>query len=214
MKIYLPILFLIVFSGCKKDPDQAKYIPQEIKDYMYFKTGTWWVYEEITSHIRDSMYVTLAHDTVVTLEQSSSTQGGTYEFYEYFTHSSFNNCKYTIYCNTTWDRGGILPVFRGKSTQTSAIGVTIIMTNATKIGDKVYSPYSIPSYVTYLGLYDSLSINGSFFYKVKAFNDSKNITEGNDSTFFFIAKNIGIVRKTIPLKNEVWNLVNYKIEQE
>jgi hypothetical protein len=34
-----------------------KYLPQENKDWSAYKVGTWWVYEEETSNLRDCVYV-------------------------------------------------------------------------------------------------------------------------------------------------------------
>lgn len=53
-----------VFSTCRKeenlvctDKNTVK-IAQHAKDYFYFKEGTWWVYEEENSQIRDSIWLT------------------------------------------------------------------------------------------------------------------------------------------------------------
>ena len=58
--ICLPLLLLI--GACKpdkpKDPITITYKLGEVKDYMYFKPGTWWVYEHDLTKERDSQYVT------------------------------------------------------------------------------------------------------------------------------------------------------------
>ena len=58
--ICLPLL--LVIGACKpdkpKDPLTITYKLGEVKDYMYFKPGTWWVYEHDLTKERDSQYVT------------------------------------------------------------------------------------------------------------------------------------------------------------
>jgi hypothetical protein len=58
--ICLPLLLLV--DACKpdkpKDPLTITYKLGEVKDYMYFKPGTWWVYEHDLTKERDSQYVT------------------------------------------------------------------------------------------------------------------------------------------------------------
>jgi hypothetical protein len=58
--ICLPLL--LVMGACKpdkpKDPITITYKLGEVKDYMYFKPGTWWVYEHDLTKERDSQYVT------------------------------------------------------------------------------------------------------------------------------------------------------------
>ncbi len=56
------VLGIVGASSCKrdkpKDPIYITYTLGEVKDYMYFKPGTWWVYEhDLTGEI-DSQYVT------------------------------------------------------------------------------------------------------------------------------------------------------------
>lgn len=67
--IYL-FLFLILSLGCVKDKVPCTTCPteggagcediQNVKHFFYFKVGSWWVYEEESSGLRDSVYVTLA----------------------------------------------------------------------------------------------------------------------------------------------------------
>ncbi|MBK7854264.1 MAG: hypothetical protein IPJ79_04570 [Bacteroidetes bacterium] len=53
------LLLLSLFISCCKDDDNGSgadsktiRIPQEVKDYMQFKTGTWWLYEDSVSRTR------------------------------------------------------------------------------------------------------------------------------------------------------------------
>lgn len=66
-KFVTPVLVLMLAgfcfaSSCKpdkpEDPVTITYELGEVKDYMYFKPGSWWVYEHDLTHERDSQYVT------------------------------------------------------------------------------------------------------------------------------------------------------------
>ena len=69
-------------GSCKpekpKDPITITYKLGEVKDYMYFKPGTWWVYEHDKTHERDSQYVT-------SCDYSVSTQTGREDWSKHIT---------------------------------------------------------------------------------------------------------------------------------
>ncbi len=57
-KFYLFILMISILflaSNCKKKP--TYYMPQEFKDYVDFPVGSYWVYEDSVSGIKDSIYL-------------------------------------------------------------------------------------------------------------------------------------------------------------
>ena len=80
--VALTILALLGLGACKpekpKDPITITYKLGEVKDYMYFKPGTWWVYEHDKTHERDSQYVT-------SCDYSVSTQTGREEWSKHIT---------------------------------------------------------------------------------------------------------------------------------
>ncbi|MFA9213374.1 MAG: hypothetical protein ACEQSR_05950 [Candidatus Methylacidiphilales bacterium] len=66
MKKYYPIISLlflaiIFFNGCKEkfecSSNNEVPIPQIMKDYFYYKQGTWWVYKNVKNNTYDSMWV-------------------------------------------------------------------------------------------------------------------------------------------------------------
>jgi hypothetical protein len=86
----LKYIFLFLFSTCflsccKTDnengpADKTIRIPQEVKDYMQFKTGTWWVYEDSVSLAIDCVYVTNHAQGFDTIYEGGQIK----EIYEYF----------------------------------------------------------------------------------------------------------------------------------
>jgi len=62
---YLTLFTLLIFISCRPDkpipfceefPEQCVDM-EKIKDHYYFKTGSWWVYQEVNSHQLDSQWV-------------------------------------------------------------------------------------------------------------------------------------------------------------
>lgn len=60
-KLYFTLILPLVvfcFVGCHKDrKPPTYYLPQEVKDYMYFKPSTYWVYKDSVSGALDSVIV-------------------------------------------------------------------------------------------------------------------------------------------------------------
>lgn len=92
------------------------------------------------------------------------------------------------------------------------VGETYLMTNRFIDGEfaVLYTGTGITYFKDY---YDSLNCQNLSFYKVVKFFDSANASEYGSQTNFFIAKNIGIVRKEILNNSKIWNLIRYHIVQ-
>jgi hypothetical protein len=213
------ILFAFFFSACKKDPDcntqppSPSYTFQDLVAYSYFKTGTYWIYKDSTSSIEDSVYVYT--DTSYSYYQNNGIQmEGTYMFYTFQAHSFFDsyNYHYNIsmgnYSVSTNEVGTV----RIRTKPTDYVGETYLMSNRFVVGDMI-TWYLGTGSTYYKGFYDSLNILGNNYYSVVKFYDSQNLSEYESPTNFYIAKNIGIVRKEKLDSNKVWNLIRYNIVQ-
>jgi hypothetical protein len=52
-------LIIIVFNSCVKERQPVIYdIDQDLKDWMFFDTSTWWLYQNTKTLELDSQYVT------------------------------------------------------------------------------------------------------------------------------------------------------------
>jgi|GEM_PF-3232977 len=62
--VVLSVVFAFPLSSC--GPDEPIYHPirQELKDWGTFKEGTWWVYEEESIGIRDSIYIVIKTNSI------------------------------------------------------------------------------------------------------------------------------------------------------
>ncbi|HYG14440.1 MAG TPA: hypothetical protein VEC12_01725 [Bacteroidia bacterium] len=228
MKKFTVIILLILFTGvinsCKPDDNgklkQTSFpVPQEVKDYMYFKPGTYWIYQDSATGDLDTVNVT---DTVVA---SKTDDGNYYEHYETRTYSSFYKYYYYYKVNTSFSDRCI--------TQNESRPCYNIVAVKTRPGNYVgestllYLPFqknywgyayltSEKSIVKMADRIPDLSIGNNSFNDVLIVNTTHSLFYSFAETNFFIAKNIGIVRKEIFETNgnkQIWNIISYNIHQ-
>jgi hypothetical protein len=193
---------------CEENPGGCQSV-LAAKDFFLFKEGSWWVYEEETSHLRDSLYVT----------QSSNSNG--YDF----------SCQ--IKSNLTQYKYDYWPVYAGGNcSQTSPIQqkCVFIKRSKGKPGDFVGEGYCFfVNYRTgdYLGSYNTSFENNTIkvtaqtdiymlgelnFQKTIVIHELNTFVEGQQPTNHYYSKNVGLIRKELLDSNQVWNLVSYHVE--
>lgn len=98
--IYFSIVILLLFATCKpksSPPDQysGPYYLTEVRDYIYFKSGTWWVYENSLTQARDCVYVTRTDTAFARVKHQKSKDGDPY--YHYVDYTAFQSFMYSTY---------------------------------------------------------------------------------------------------------------------
>jgi hypothetical protein len=211
-------LSTLLFSGCKKFEYEAYFEEpskplEDLSAYSYFKTGTYWIYKDSASGVEDSMYV--YYDTSYSYYQNNGWQDeGTYMFYYFNAHSYFDSYDYTYkismgnYSIVTGTTG----VERIKRKPTDYVGDTYLMHNSIE-ENAAMSLYTGTGTTYFKRHYDSLNVVTNKFYSVSKFFDTNNETEYHSPTHFYIAKNIGIIRKEKLDTIQTWNLIRYHIVQ-
>lgn len=215
----LSLIILIFFTACKKDPPVENpstgsgYTPQDLTAYSYFKTGTYWIYKDSTSGVEDSVYV-YADTSYQYFRTGTVQQDGNYMYYNYHAHSYYDTYDYYYhidmgnYILSTKEVGTV----RIRTKPTDYVGETYLMSNRF-LPDDAIGWYLGTGMTYYKGDYDSINISGTYYYNVAKFYDTQNLTEYESPTHFYIAKNIGIIRKEKLDSNKVWNLIRYNIVQ-
>ena len=227
MKNYLiiPVLLLgacvFMFSTCKKkedkqfcsnNPNECKSV-LEAKDYFAFKVGSWWVYEEENSGLRDSCYVThgnVSDSWYFETEIYSTLQDFSYNYYPKYIqvlegcNANATVNKKCLYVDREKGKPGeyvghgycfFVNYYQGASKNVPNISFS----NNKIIIDEIYSNYT----------------NGTFpnqFQKTIKIHELNTYIEGEQPTNHYYSKGIGIVKKEFLDSNQVWNLVNYHIE--
>jgi hypothetical protein len=184
------------------------------KDFFVFKIGSWWVYEEETSHERDSMYVTQSvnstSDYHFDVRIKSALTDYEYRYWpEYY--GTNNGCSPT---GPVTKR--CLLVRREKGKFQDNLGESFVFFVRYFEGDFIYSganPLVCPNNTVSIGkIYDNYTVSAETFGRTVRIDELCDYAEGRQPTKFYYSKNIGIIRKELIDSNQVWNLVNYHIE--
>jgi hypothetical protein len=209
------ILGVVCVVSCKKNqtsyPDYKVVVPQLLMDYGYFKNGTYWVFQDSASLVRDSVYITSSNQGVLnTTPDNSHPYHGYFGYFNIYFLSSFEGRQYHNFVNTQFTFNGHTELFEDKLIGADSLKETDLMSDFLVTGQ----PDPDGSYpVSFRIRFDSLKIANIYFRSVLVFHDEKNATQNNSITNFFISRNIGIVRKETSTPFKVWNLVKYNIVQ-
>lgn len=217
------VFFLIIatlFGSCRKDesipfcelyPDECVDI-REVKEYFYFKIGSYWVYEEETSGAIDSIYV---------LETYSNPN--TY-YFDTRLHSDYDTYDYRY-----WTGGGATTddlivekskrttiIYKAKTKPGDFVSESYCFLFYPSIGSWIYSnggsPYFYDNVLEVFAVYDSLEIDGKFYPNVVCMHEEHTASEDKQPTYHYYSKGVGLVKKELLDSNQTWNLIKYYIE--
>ena len=105
-KTILLLFSLFFIFSCRKDksiePIKTYGVGSDIKDYCFFKPGTWWVYEDSLTGNIDSVYVTNYSNYKFDANLSYNEKPAHCEYLQINTYSSLDGYKYNYWINTQW----------------------------------------------------------------------------------------------------------------
>ena len=227
LHILLVAAICVVCSRCKHVPPpepcdcgEANTL-EELKQWAYFKTGTYWVYEEETSHVLDTFMVLNSHDFVT----SQGNEQFDYEMLrtrdQYYYRFWFNEGWSALDCNN--DCCECRRLWCSKYRPGDSDGQSALLTFPTFVGSYSYLGSGDGDYgkVEVVDFLSQLPIGSSMFYDVVVELNTNSVLDQNPSTFtneyyqvkYYFAKGFGIIRKEIIETNEIWNLIDYQIIQ-
>ncbi|MFT4662626.1 MAG: hypothetical protein ACI8XB_002917 [Patiriisocius sp.] len=216
----LAMILLFIVPACTKDktpcvtdcPESNCEDIQGVKDYFAFKVGSWWVYEEETSGERDSVYVTeYANDPTsynFDMRVYSTYQDFYYHFYPTFSYGSSQCSESGITCSSC------VQVKRSKYQIGNVIGNAHCFFFINKIGESMYTYSSAinNNKITIELKYDDFQLGQLTFNKTIKIGELNTHVEGQQPTNHFYSEGIGLIKKELLDSNQVWNLVDYHIE--
>jgi hypothetical protein len=225
IKFLLHLLFLsllcVGLSRCKHEPPpeppavcQYDSSIEEMKKWYYFKTGTWWVYQEQNTGAFDT--ITVYHDWA-----GINTDG--FEGFEWFATSSYDdsflfytfNTSFTIHC-LTHENCQCHKLDRERAQIGNYIGSGQIFLYPLIEGNYSYliSGNGQTGGQTQLAeVTDSKIIGGVEFIDVIQWQVYPDGSENDETSVYFLAKFNGIIRHEILEQNQVWNLIDSNIIQ-
>jgi hypothetical protein len=223
-KTYFHILFLfclcIILSTCKHEPEidpNSSYCGEattidEMMEWVYFKTGTYWIYEEQNSGAIDTMTVYYDYNGV------SNT--GNREFVVKM-ESSLDGYTYEYWFNDAWSgECGLFPgcfcraVDCEKYVPGDAAGVNHVFIFPLKVGSQVWQSHGVDfglSRVT--NFFATDTIGESVFNNIYVFNQDFSPQHDYEPSIYKIALEVGIVQKILVNSSENWELIEYQIIQ-
>lgn len=208
------LMILVCMAGCRKGEDEVTgplLIPQEVKDYMYFEPGTYWVYIDSVSGRVDSVYVYQTTHSFDTLTLGKNPKRA-YEIFVVKAHSEMDGYDYYFEVNTTYSANdnSIFNLFKEKLKPGHYVGQTVLF-NYKPIKGQIF--YEANATKTIIDIYNSFNLSGRIFYDVVQVYQDLSVIEVSNHANCFFSKNYGLIRKELADSNQVWNLVRSNIIQ-
>lgn len=183
---------LLVICACNKE-ERVPYvpIPQEVRDYGWFETGTYWIYEDSATKALDSVFVYgtrvsispyhdykgvhLLDNEVLAVNARSAVTGSTFNFH--FGTLDKNTKAMAITYNNP------------------SIGPHIWHSRMLVYPFKPDTIYKLPEKVILKDTFTTLNINGTTYSHVKLYYCESDGIMMYDSTLTWVAPNYGIIKK-------------------
>jgi len=225
MKKIVYVLFVcICLTGCQKckkkqpEPDKGFSAPvnTDLYAYAYFKPGTYWVYQDSISGILDSVYITYANSGTYTNGDAEVAQGfyrGTFSWFKCDAISSYDHYQYENWMDQSFEVNGSAPTVNRERYQMPGSGSISGLTIHLAAIDLEKTLYVSLDHVIYKSYYNSFSINAQTFLATQKWYNYDSNCDDNQNTNYYIAKNIGIVRREQLDSNRTWSLIRYNIVQ-
>lgn len=198
------------------DPGFGEPVNTDLYAYAYFKPGTYWVYEDSISGILDSMYVTSADKGSYTNGDAEVAQGyyrGTFNWFKCDMISSYDHYKYENWMDQSYEVNGSAPTVnkvRLQMPNSGTSGGTTINTAIIPVGNTLYVHLD---HVVYQKYYSTFSVKTQTFSETQKWYNYNSNCDDDQDTYYYISKNIGIVRREQTDSNRTWNLIRYNIIQ-
>jgi len=221
--LFASLLLFLLFGAlsCKDKKNKKSYCTENpgncqsvlaAKDFFLFKEGSWWVYEEETSHERDSVFVTQYYNSNgydFDMRVKSSLTDYEYHYYPFFAGGN-NSCS-----ESGPVAGKCIYIKRSKGKPGDYIGEDYCFFVNFKVGDWIYisnvdfenDKISIES------ISDNHVINDLNFNQTVKVHELATFIETNQPTNHYFSKGVGLIRKELLDSNQIWNLISYHIEQ-
>lgn len=211
-KLFIVVVFIFGFflDGCKDPCGKTNYpLSSELRD-LYFKKGTYWIYQDSATLEMDSQYV--YQDTFYRISSDYRTTTNSGRVIECNHH--FESYYYSL---TSHQNGTITFIHYGAGSDDFANSAeSLVIVGAGNYSNPIYWPNKavgkIYGNISYNGI-RNISIDGSTYNNLKWFScfigQSPNTDFLKYNTDFYFAPKIGIVRKVefgTPTGTRVWLL--------
>jgi hypothetical protein len=222
IKFLLHLLFLsllcVGLSTCKHEPpkDICEYDAslEEMKKWYFFKTGSYWIYEEVNSGARDTVTVYFDEEGISPGGFDYWTMNTYSSYYDYDFNYRFND-SYTVNCLSSRNCQ-CKKVNRSKVRPGDFVGDENLFLYPIILGN--YNYLGTGGSSTVIEVFDTISIGEMEFQNVNCWFADNCLTEninpinwddGVPAKFYF-AQEVGIVRKEVLEYIQDWQLVEFQ----
>lgn len=219
----LLLLYAVVLLACQHErtgDNAGETCPYDtslagMKEWYYFKTGSWWIYQEENTGMMDTVRV---YDDF----EGFSTNG--YDAFSHKVSHSYDGYNIEYYYNSSWD---------GQSEVNPDCICKQMHKSRFRPGDYVgeCSPFLYPNYNgnrgaildvvngiwfqgrTTLSFPMSIEIGNNIYSNCAKWKVDADISMNGDSATYILSKNIGIIQIEYPQSNQLWNLLDWHVIQ-
>ena len=195
---------------CEDNPGQCQTV-LAAKDFFLFKQGSWWVYEEETSHERDSMYVTEYSNSNgydFDCRIKSALTGYEYHYWPFYAGGNTS-------CSQTAPNSGkclLVKISKGKIGDFIGEGDCFFFSYKLNAYETSFNTEFPNNRITVVNILSDFAIGANNFGETVKIHELNTYIEGVQPTNRFYSKNIGLSKLELLDSNQVWNLVSYHIE--
>lgn len=221
---YILLAFCIFFVACGKDREPAKKPAlecdldnsfEEMKEWYFFKTGSYWIYQDEFSGVLDTM--TVIH------HREGDDQEDPYYGYEYTCESSQNayyeyifNKSFSIPCLT---RRSCMchKLFRIKSSNGQYVGEGRNFLFPAVEEDYIWVGAIVADDIGKVicqDIQEEYALGDSIYHQVVRWHVEIDNSEQDIPATYTVARNRGIIAYEFPSRNESWKLVEYRLIQD
>jgi len=218
-KLLAIALLTLSLSCCKRDDDAPSepitlLAPQEVKDYVLFQPGTYWVYENSITQELDSVYVYETLNEITRFEGDGQIVDFEQIIVNTFSEFEQYNHKYKLDAPVLEALQFYNPrIKRVKTKPGDYVGETIVLFHPYNVGDKRY-PLGTNGYVELIDFKLSFELGGNIYQEVLIYKNVEDASEGYKNVNYYFAKHIGLIKREIIDNTESWELIRYNIVKE
>lgn len=214
-KLYILIALLfpvaLAVTSCKpeeKVKPEIVDIPQAVKDYAFFKVGSWWVYKDSVTGQFDTITVITARSGIDTTINNKGAITAVHEWFTSTLESSHDGYKYDVDLHSSWKDN---LTFIDKHKPGNFAGQRTYLFTPYDIGNVRGSACSDNAIVTITNKYDSIKQLSKIYNNCLEFTASKSCIDSNKQVKYILAEKVGLIQKTIGNNENHWQLLDYSI---
>ena len=200
----ISLTFLLQNCKPKEDIRPTRFIDQTSIDFCVFDVGSWWVYEEGSTGMRDTIEVTYVDRDIIDDDRFSIKSDGYYSKY-----------SSTIYKNMTSrcgvDLGYVEDIINNENFGVfPSIYEDLCYTNS--MDSSYVINYSQGQKIQFWDSLNQLKIGNREYKDIRIFENSNGLYSSYQKTIYW-ARHVGKI-KIKRANGTTWNLIDYKVTQE